>query len=86
MFSVNSLTLTERLASRLGLFGGAEEAFAEFEKGARNEMAGADNANPDLISYDGNEGANPKEALKIAEIEVSRRQDVFTRAAYAWAL
>jgi hypothetical protein len=45
-----------------------------------------DNANRELIFYYTDHARRPREALRIAEIEIGRRQDVYTRDAYAWAL
>ena len=49
-------------------------------------MSGTDNANHELFDYYANEGKDPKSALKLAELEIKRRQDVYTRNIYAWAL
>ena len=49
-------------------------------------MNGLDNANHELIFYYIDHGKNRDEALKVAEMEMNRRQDVFTLDAYAWAL
>ena len=67
----------------------ASDLFARFEESALSESESPDNANLDLVDYylrfapdeDG-----PVEALRIARLELSRRKDVRTRAAYAWAL
>jgi len=64
----------------------ARDAFAEFEAKARAEMEGADNANRELIAYYVDRAHKPAEALRIARREVSRRRDVYTLDAYAWAL
>jgi tetratricopeptide (TPR) repeat protein len=64
----------------------AKAAYADFEMKARAEMAGVDNANRELIFYYADRAKKPAEALKIAELEIGRRQDVYTRTAYAWAL
>lgn len=64
----------------------ARSVFAEFEQAAREEMASPDNANRELIFYYADYGARPEEALRLAQREMARRQDVFTRDAYAWAL
>ena len=64
----------------------ARRAYAEFETRARQEMDGWDNANRELIFYYADQGKRPAEALRIAEREVARRQDVATLDAYAWAL
>ena len=76
------------LAEALELAGSpeAENTFAEFERKALAESASADNANRELIAYYADHAKNPREALRIAEIERGRRHDVFTRNAYAWAL
>ena len=49
-------------------------------------MQGDDNANRELIAYWAGAGKKPAEALKLAEKEIARRGDVYTREAYAWAL
>lgn len=64
----------------------ARAAYAEFESKALREMSGWDNANRELIFYYAGQGKKPAEALKIAEMEMARRQDVMTLDAYAWAL
>src|SRR5262245_28385425 len=76
------------LAEALELAGSpdAQKTFAEFEKKALAESASADNANRELIAYYADHANNPREALRIAEIERARRHDVYTRNAYAWAL
>ncbi|MDQ6665043.1 MAG: tetratricopeptide repeat protein, partial [Acidobacteriota bacterium] len=42
--------------------------------------------NRDLIRYYSNEGGNPKEAVRLARLEVQKRHDIFTLDALAWAL
>ena len=77
------------LAQALELAGQKAEAkiaFAGFERNARAEMNGADNANHELIFYYADHAGQPQEALKVAQLELARRQDVHTRHAYAWAL
>jgi tetratricopeptide (TPR) repeat protein len=64
----------------------AKAAYGEFEMKARKEMTGVDNANRELVYYYTDYAKRPSEALKVAELEIGRRQDVYTRAAYAWAL
>ncbi|HYP14208.1 MAG TPA: tetratricopeptide repeat protein, partial [Bryobacteraceae bacterium] len=64
----------------------ARKTFAEFEVSARKEMEGVDNANRELMFYYLEYGNRAAEALRIAELEMKRRQDVHTREAYAWAL
>jgi tetratricopeptide (TPR) repeat protein len=77
------------LAQALELAGQKAEAklaFADFERSARAEMNGADNANHELIFYYADHAGQPLQALKVAQLELARRQDVHTRHAYAWAL
>ncbi len=61
-------------------------AFAKFETLGRKEMNGPDNCNRELVFYYADHAGNPEEALRIARMEIERRQDVFTLDAYAWAL
>jgi hypothetical protein len=49
-------------------------------------MEGPDNSNHELISYYVDVARNPKEAMLVAELEIGRRQDVYTLSAHAWAL
>jgi tetratricopeptide (TPR) repeat protein len=64
----------------------ALSVFAKFEAAALAESANLDNANRELASYYLDHARKPKEALRIAEIEVSRRRDVHTLEVYARAL
>jgi tetratricopeptide (TPR) repeat protein len=64
----------------------ARTAFAEFERNALRESGSRDNANRELIFYYADRARKPAEALRIAEMEMARRQDVHTLDAYAWAL
>ncbi len=64
----------------------AKDLFAKFEPASRKEMTGTDNSNRELIFYYTDIAPNPVEALKIARLEASGRQDVFTLDALAWAL
>jgi tetratricopeptide (TPR) repeat protein len=64
----------------------ARKLFAEFEAKARNEMHSWDNANRELVFYYTNHARNPAAALEVARAETSRRQDVATLDALAWAL
>ncbi|MBT9567556.1 MAG: tetratricopeptide repeat protein [Thiobacillus sp.] len=64
----------------------AEAVFDDFEAAARAESASWDNANRELILYYADYAHRPGKALKLAEFEIARRQDVFTLDAYAWAL
>jgi tetratricopeptide (TPR) repeat protein len=75
-----------RALARAGRTAEARQAFAEFEVKARGEMAGADNCNRELSAYYADEGRRPAEALRVAEQELSRRRDVLTLSAHAWAL
>ena len=77
------------LAEALALEGKTEEAealFARFEREARAESEGVDNANRELLFYYADRASEPDSALEIAEREIGRRRDVFTRDAFAWAL
>jgi tetratricopeptide (TPR) repeat protein len=64
----------------------ARKVFAEFEEKALAESEQADNANRELVFYYTDYADDPAAALRIAELEIGRRQDIFTRHAYAWAL
>jgi hypothetical protein len=64
----------------------ATAAYAEFEKRALREAGSWDNANRELIFFYADRARKPVEALKIAEMEIARRQDAYTLDAYAWAL
>ena len=81
----NLFVLGEALA-RAGKADEAKTVFADFEKKAMAESDGFDNANRELIFYFADHAAKPEEALRIAELEIGRRQDVHTLHAYAWAL
>jgi tetratricopeptide (TPR) repeat protein len=77
------------LARALGAAGRASEAsraFAAFEQAARAESDKWDNANRELTFYYLEVAKRPEEGLRIATLEVARRQDVHTLDAYAWAL
>ena len=64
----------------------ARTTFREFERLATAESSGTDNANRELIFYYVDQARRPREALRLAEREIARRGDVYTRDAYAWAL
>ena len=81
----NLFELAEAQA-RAGMRAEAAKSYAQFEAGARAEMRGDDNANRELIAYWAGAGKKPADALKLAEQEIARRGDVYTREAYAWAL
>ena len=81
----NLYELGEALA-RAGRRTEARVVFDDFERKARAEMAGPDNANRELVYYYADHGARPAAALALARSELARRRDVQTVAAYAWAL
>ena len=72
--------------ARAGMTAQAAKSYTAFEAGARAEMMKDDNANRELVAYFAGAGKQPAEALKLAEQEIARRGDVYTREAYAWAL
>jgi tetratricopeptide (TPR) repeat protein len=71
---------------RAGLFHEARRMYLEFEQKARQELKLADNANRELIFYYADHAHKPAEALRIAQLEIARRRDVYTLDAHAWAL
>lgn len=71
---------------RAGRSAEAQTAWRQFEAAARREMDGWDNANIELIYYYADHANQPAEALRIAQKEAARRQDVRTLEALAWAL
>lgn len=77
------LGLAYRLAGKTAE---ATRVFTQFEQEALRESGGADNANHELAAYYTDVANRPDEALRIAAAEIKRRNDVFTRDAYAWAL
>jgi tetratricopeptide (TPR) repeat protein len=81
----NLYALAEAL-ERAGRKAEATTAYADFEARALREAQGWDNANRELVFYYADRGRRPEEALRVAQLEVSRRQDVYTLDAYAWAL
>ncbi len=64
----------------------AKTTFAEFERRAVAASSLPDNANRELIFYYADHVGSPAKALQIGEQEISRRHDVHTLDAYAWAL
>ncbi len=81
------------LAVALVKAGKGEEAgplFARFERLARREMEGADNANRELVAYyldhSRSKDFGKEEALRIARREAALRRDVPTLDCLAWAL
>ena len=71
---------------RAGRAAEARAVWQEFETAARREMESWDNANNELIYYYADYANQPAEALRIAQKEATRRQDVRTLEALAWAL
>ena len=64
----------------------ANSAFEEFERAALAAVKEPYNYNRELVIYYTDHANKPAEALRIAEIEIARRQDVDSLDAYAWAL
>jgi len=81
-----NLYLWAKALTRVGRSKEAGVVFNRFEEKARLEIHRMDNANRELILYYAQEGQNPAEALRIANIEFGRRHDVHTRDILAWAL
>ncbi len=81
----NLFVLGEAL-SRAGKLDEAKTVFTEFETKALEESEGADNANRELVFFYVDHANRPAEALRVATMEMNRRQDIFTRHAFAWAL
>lgn len=71
---------------RAGRTGEAQSRFAEFERLARAEMNGPDNANRELALYLVDHAKRPAEAVTIMEREMAWRRDIHTLDVYAWAL
>ncbi len=71
---------------RAGQTAEAVSAYTDFATAARSLINGSENANEDLISYYLGREHDPAEALRIAQLEITKRQDVNTLDAYAWAL
>jgi tetratricopeptide (TPR) repeat protein len=77
------------LAEALELAGREAEArqtFATFEAEALAESDGVDNANHELVFYLIDHARRPEQALRVAQAELARRQDLHTRHALGWAL
>jgi tetratricopeptide (TPR) repeat protein len=81
-----NLYLLAKALDRSGLAEEAKRTFVDFEQKALGELATTDNSNRELIYYYVDVAHNPAEALRIANIEIARRQDAPTLEAYAWAL
>ena len=71
---------------RAGQASEAASAFADFVAMARPLINNNENANEELISYYLGRGHDAAEALRIAQLEITKRHDVNTLDAYAWAL
>jgi tetratricopeptide (TPR) repeat protein len=82
---VSLYELAETL-ERGGLAEQAKTAYTEFEQRARQLLDEPENANRELILFYAGYAHNPAEALRVANLEVARRHDVYTLDAYAWAL
>jgi tetratricopeptide (TPR) repeat protein len=77
------------LAEALELAGRTSEAktaFSEFEAKSVAESVRADNSNRERIFYYADHAHQPAKALEVAQKEFTRRHDVYTLDAYAWAL
>ncbi len=81
----NYYGLAETL-DRAGRHEEATAAYADFEQKARSHISSADNDNRELVFYYADHARKPAEALRVAHQEISRRHDVYTLDAYAWAL
>jgi tetratricopeptide (TPR) repeat protein len=75
-----------RALERAGRHMEARKSWARFERAALVETHRADNANRELVLYYVDEARRPSAALEVARREMSRRPDVRTLDAYAWAL
>lgn len=80
----NLFSLAQTL-ERAGHRAEARRAFARFEREARQEMDGPDNANRELIFYYADHANRPEEAERLALREAGIRRDVHTLDALAWA-
>lgn len=81
----NLLALAKAMA-KAGMKEEANAGYKEFEAGARKETGIGDNSNHELVESYLGAGSNSAEAPNVAKLEMSRRQDVHTRALYAQAL
>jgi tetratricopeptide (TPR) repeat protein len=72
--------------ARAGRTSEARSKFGEFERLARAEMNGPDNANRELALYLVDHGKRAADAVQIMEREMAWRRDVYTLDVYAWAL
>jgi tetratricopeptide (TPR) repeat protein len=81
----SAYALAEAL-ERAGRLGEAKRMYLEFENKARKELNLADNSDRELVFYYADHARKPAEALRIAQLEVARRRDVYTLDSYSWAL
>jgi len=84
--SANNLYLWAKALDKAGQKDDASKQYAAFEIQARAEISQTYNANIELTEYYVNRKNDPAEALHIATMESSKRQDSPTLAALAWAL
>ncbi len=84
--SPSSQLLAARAYERAGRAADAAKTYAEFEREALAQVAQPDNANVELIAYYAGHAHQPKEALRIARVEIENRHDASALDAYAWAL
>ena len=71
---------------RAGLTAEADLAYKDFVTTARPLITASQNANQELVSYYLNREHDPAAAVRVARLEISKRHDVNTLDAYAWAL
>jgi tetratricopeptide (TPR) repeat protein len=84
--SPSSLLLAARVYERAGRAADVAKMYAEFEREALARIALPNNANVELIAYYAGHAHQPKEALRIAHVEIENRHDASALDAYAWAL
>jgi tetratricopeptide (TPR) repeat protein len=60
--------------------------FAAFTREAEARLAAPDNLNRELSIYYSDIANRPADALRVAQVEARRRQDIYTLDALAWAL
>jgi tetratricopeptide (TPR) repeat protein len=75
-----------RALERAGQITEDDLAYTDFATRARPLINGSENANEELILYYLERKNDPAEALRIAQLEITKRHDVNTLDAYAWAL
>jgi len=84
--SPSSQLLAARAYEAAGRPADAAKLYAQFESGARAQVAVTDDANSDLIIYYIDSVHQPQEALRIARLEMRNRHDVWALDDCAWAL